>query len=93
MMICLLMIGFVYGLTYNYLMRKSSKNIIFNYSVVGAFFMEFYGYEIDGTYLSGRFLTSLLTFILLVNFFFPVVMKNLTILKSNSDLTNTLQKN
>jgi hypothetical protein len=91
MMIFLLIIGFVFGLTYNYLMRKSSKNIIFNYSVVGAFFMEFYAYEMDGTYLSGRFLSSLLTFILLVNFVFPTIMKNLTILKPNIKSVNQFE--
>ncbi|MEO6456056.1 MAG: hypothetical protein ABIN97_18390 [Ginsengibacter sp.] len=74
MMFPLFLIGLMYGSTYWYLMRNSSANFIFNYSVVGAFFMEFSAFEMDGTYLLGRFLATLITFVVLIRLFFPWVM-------------------
>ena len=62
MMVPLALIGLMYGLTYWYLMKNSSANFIFNYSVAGAFFLEFFAFELDGTMLLGRFLATLLTF-------------------------------
>jgi hypothetical protein len=77
MMVLLLILGWIYGLVYKYLITKSSNNILFNYSVVGAFFMEFMMFEADGTFLIGRFLSTLVTFILLIQFIFPDLIKNL----------------
>jgi hypothetical protein len=79
MMFPLALIGLMYGLTYMYLMKNSSTNFIFNYSVVGAFFLEFFAFEMDGTYLLGRFLATLVTFYLLIKFFFPWVINYITI--------------
>lgn len=78
----LLLIGLMYGLTYFYLVKKSSKNLIFNYAVVGAFFMEFYPFEMDGMYLLGRFLSSLVTFLLLIHFVFPYLMNYISLEKN-----------
>ena len=69
----------MYGYTYRYLMRRASNNFIFNYSLVGAFFLEFLAFEMDGTILLGRFLASLVTFLLLIRFFFPWVINYITI--------------
>jgi len=79
MMFPLFVIGFFYGLTYKYLMKNSSRNFIFNYAVVGAFFGEFFAFEMDGTYLLGRFLASLVTFIFCIKFFFPWVIRYISI--------------
>jgi hypothetical protein len=79
MMIPLALIGFIYGITYWYLMKNASGNYIFNYSVVGAFFLEFFAFEMDGTILIGRFLATLLTFFLLIKFFFPWVINYISI--------------
>lgn len=73
MMFPLFLIGLMYGATYYWLMTKASKNYIFNFSVAGAFFLEFYAFEMDGTMLLGRFLATLVTFYFLVKFFFPWV--------------------
>lgn len=73
MMIPLFLIGIMYGATYYWLMTNASHNYIFNFSVVGAFFLEFYAFEMDGTLLLGRFLATLVTFFFLVKFFFPRV--------------------
>lgn len=77
MCIPLILIGFLYGVTYLYFVKKSSDNFIFNYSVVGALYMEFNALEIDSTYLAGRLFSSLLVFLLLRYFFFPWLIKYL----------------
>jgi hypothetical protein len=71
MFIPLMILGFIYGSTYFYFVRRSSPNFIFNYAVVGAMFMEFNAYEADGTYLMGRLFATLVTFFVLKLFFFP----------------------
>ncbi len=78
MFVPILILGFVYGVTYFYFLRNSSSNYIFNFAVVGAIFMEFYAFEMDSTYLSGRLYVSLLVFFLLSIFFFPWLYRNLS---------------
>jgi hypothetical protein len=75
MMGLLLLIGTIYGVTYFYLIRNSSKNLLFNYCVAIAFFSEFYAFEQDGTYLLGRLFSNMLTFGLLIKFVFPSILK------------------
>ena len=79
MMFPLFLIGLMYGATYYWLMRNASRNYIFNYSVAGAFFLEFFAFEMDGTFLLGRFLATLVTFFLLVKFFFPWVINYISV--------------
>jgi len=71
MMVPLLILGFIFGSTYFYFIKKSSNNFVFNYAVVGAMYMEFHAFEADGTYLMGRLFATLLTFLMLKFFFFP----------------------
>lgn len=78
MMGMLFVIGIMYMLVYSYLLRKSSKNLVFNYAVVAAFFMEFNALEMDSTYFLGRFFSSLVTFYLLIHFFFPWLIRYLS---------------
>jgi hypothetical protein len=75
MMLGLLVLGFFYGKIYYYLIMKGSKNLILNYAVAGSFFMEFNAFEMDGTYLLGRLLSSLLTYYILIHFFFPFILQ------------------
>lgn len=79
MMILLLAIGFIYMSIYSYLLKNSSNNVVFNYSVVAAFFQEFNALEMDNTYLLGRLFSSILTFYLLIKFVFPWVIQYITI--------------
>jgi len=79
MMFPLALIGLMYGLTYRYLMRNASRNFLFNYCVVGAFFLEFFAFEMDGTILLGRFIATFVTFFLLIKFFFPWVMNYISV--------------
>ena len=81
MMGALLVIGIMNMLIYSYLLRKSSKNLVFNYSVVGAFFLEFNALEMDSTYFLGRLFSSIITFYFLIQFVFPLIIKYITIRK------------
>lgn len=67
----ILIIGLIYGNVYFFFVRKSSPNILFNYAVVAAIFMEFIIFEVDSTKLVGRLFATLLTFYMLKIFFFP----------------------
>ncbi len=78
MMGMLSVLGFLYGKIYFWLLKTASKNILFNYCVVSAFFMEFTGLEMDSTYLFGRLFSSFLTFFLLIKFFFPWLIRYLS---------------
>ena len=78
MFIPLFFIGLAYGLSYFYFLRHSSTNLIFNYAVVGALFMEFNALEMDSTYFTGRFFSDLLTFFMLRLFLFPWLIKYLS---------------
>lgn len=78
MFIPLFFIGLAYGISYFYFLRHSSTNLVFNYAVVGALFMEFNALEMDSTYFAGRFFSDLLTFFVLSLFFFPWLIKYLS---------------
>lgn len=80
MMGLLFALGMLYKVIYSYLLRKSSNNLVFNYAVVGAFFLEFNALEMDSTYLLGRLFSSVITFYILIQFFFPRVIRYITIL-------------
>ena len=71
MMLILLILGYIYGKIYFYLMKSASQNMVFNYCVACAFFMEFNAMEMDSTFLLGRLFASFLTFFMLIKFFFP----------------------
>ena len=71
MMFPLIILGFIFGASYFYFVRRSSVNYVFNFAVVGAMYMEFTAYEADGTYVMGSLFATLLTFLLLKFFFFP----------------------
>jgi hypothetical protein len=79
MMFPLFLIGIMYGITYTYLMKNASRNFVFNYSVVGAVFLEFAAFEMDGTFLLGRFLATLVTFIFCIKVFFPWVLRYISV--------------
>lgn len=77
MMIPLLILGLILGGSYFYFARRSSHNLIFNYAVVGAMFMEFTAFEMDGTFFMGRLYATLVTFFLLKLILFPRLYKYL----------------
>jgi hypothetical protein len=74
MFIPLLILGFIYGSTYFYFVKKSSDNYIFNFAVVGSMYIEMIAMESDSIYIAGRLYVTLLVFFLLKIFFFPKLM-------------------
>ncbi len=85
MMLALLALGTLYAVVYYYLLRRSSDNIIFNYAAAGAFFMELNALEMDSTFLLGRLFASIVTFVVLIKFFFPALVKMLSIDEPNEE--------
>ena len=78
MMLILLLLGILYGKIYIFILKNCSKNLVFNYCAVCAFFMEFNALELDSTYILGRLFSSFLTFFLLIKFFFPWLIRYLS---------------
>lgn len=74
MFIPLLILGFVYGRSYFYFAQKSSNNFVFNFSVVGAIYMEFFAFESDNIFVTGRLYVNLLVFFLLRRFLFSKIL-------------------
>ena len=82
MMPMLFLMGLFYSRIYKYFLTKASNNPVFNYSLVGAFFFEFYAFEMDGTYIAGRLFASIVTFFVM-NFFFTKPLLNYLSVKNN----------
>jgi hypothetical protein len=74
MFIPLLILGIIYGSSYFYFIKNSSKNYVFNYAVAGALFMEFFAFESDNIFVVGRLYANLLVFFILKIFLFPRLM-------------------
>ena len=89
MFIPLLILGFIYGSTYYYFIRKSSNNFIFNYAVVGALYMELFSFESDNIFVAGRLYVNLMVFFILKVFFFPKLMAYISMPKKTIEITET----
>jgi hypothetical protein len=74
MFIPLLILGFIYGKSYFYFVKKSSDNYIFNFAVVSSMYLEMIAMESDSIFIVGRLYVTLLVFFLLKIFFFPKLM-------------------
>ncbi len=86
MFLPLLILGFIYGSTYYYFIRKSSNNFIFNYAVVGALYMELFSFESDNIFVAGRLYVNLMVFLILRVFFFPKLMAYISMPKKKVEL-------
>ncbi len=71
MFIPILILGFIYGKSYFYFIKKASDNYLFNFAIVGAMFMELFAFESDNIFVVGRLYVNLLVFFMLKIFFFP----------------------
>jgi len=67
----LLILGLIYGKAYYYFIRRASDNFLFNFSVVGAMFMELFAFESDSIFLFGRLYVNILVFFILRLTVFP----------------------
>ena len=79
MFIPLFILGIIYGSSYFYFIKNSSKNYVFNYAVAGALFMEFFAFESDNIFVVGRLYSNLLVFFILKVFLFPRLMNYIKI--------------
>ena len=89
MFIPLLILGFIYGSSYYFFIRKSSTNFIFNYAVVGALYMGFMSFESDNIFLAGRLYVNLMVFFILRIFFFPKLMAYIIMPKQTIEISET----
>ncbi len=77
MLIPLLILGFIYGKSYFYFVKKSSNNFVFNYAVVGSLFMGLFAFESDNIYVTGQVYANLIIYYFLKVFAFPRLSKYL----------------
>ncbi len=79
MFIPLLILGFIYGRSYFYFIKKSSSNLLFNYAAVGAIYMELFSFESDSIFVAGRLYVNLFVFFLLKQFFFKPLLRYISV--------------
>lgn len=65
MFVALTVIAFIWSKIFRFFIIKSTGNIIINYAIVSAFFVQFCFFEMDGTYMFGRMFTTFVVFALL----------------------------
>lgn len=87
MMIPLLLLGWLYGSLYYYFLKNSSHNLVFNYAVVCAIFLEFMAFEMDSTFLIGRLFATTVMFLLLKIFFFPWLVSYLSVERKTAEIS------
>ncbi len=65
MFIALAVLAFNWSKIFRFFLLKSTGNIVINYTIVAAFFVQFSFFEMDGTFMFGRMLTTFIVFALL----------------------------
>jgi hypothetical protein len=71
MFIALAVIAFIFAKIYRFFLLKATGNIVVNYAIVIAFFVQFSFFEMDGTFMFGRLFTSFIVFLALKYTLFP----------------------
>jgi hypothetical protein len=71
MFLALAVIAFLFAKVYRFLLLKATGNIVINYAIVIAFFVQFSFFEMDGTFMFGRLFTSSIVFLVLKYTLFP----------------------
>jgi hypothetical protein len=71
MFVALAIIAFIFAKIYRFFLLKATGNIVVNYSIVIAFFVQFSFFEMDGTFMFGRLFTSFIVFLVLKYTLFP----------------------
>jgi len=65
MFAALAIIAFVWSKIFRFFLLKSTGNIVINYAIVAAFFVQFCFFEMDGTFMFGRMFTTFIVFVFL----------------------------
>jgi hypothetical protein len=71
MFIALAILAFIFAKIYRFFLLKATGNIVVNYAIVIAFFVQFCFFEMDGTFMFGRLFTSFIVFVILKYTLFP----------------------
>lgn len=83
MFIALAVLAFIFAKIYRFFLLRATGNIVVNYAIVIAFFVQFSFFEMDGTFMFGRLFTSFIVFLALKYTVFPRLEKFIT----NADST------
>lgn len=78
MFLALALLAFIWSKIFLFLVLKATGNLLLNYAIAAAFFIQFYSFEMDGTFLFGRLFTTFLFFLLLKYTLFPFAERYLT---------------
>lgn len=65
MFAALALIAFVWSKIFRFFLLKSTGNIVINYAIAAAFFVQFCFFEMDGTFMFGRMFTTFIVFVFL----------------------------
>lgn len=65
MFVALAVLAFIWSAIFRFFLLKSTNNIVINYAIVAAFFVQFSFFEMDGTFMFGRMFTTFIVFLLL----------------------------
>ena len=76
--IALALLAFIWSKIFRFFLLKSTGNIVINYAIVAAFFVQFSFFEMDGTFMFGRMFTSFVVFLVLKYTLFSRLEKFLT---------------
>ncbi|MDQ6812166.1 MAG: hypothetical protein M3040_00270, partial [Bacteroidota bacterium] len=75
MFLALAVIAFIFAKIYRFFLLKATGNIVINYAIIIAFFVQFSFFEMDGTFMFGRLFTSFIVFYILKYTLFPKMEK------------------
>lgn len=71
MFVVLAVIAFIWAKIYRFFLLHATGNIVVNYAIIIAFFIQFSFFEMDGTFMFGRLFTSFIVFVFLKYTLFP----------------------
>ncbi|WP_018610975.1 hypothetical protein [Segetibacter koreensis] len=71
MFVALAILAFIWSKIFRFFLLKSTGNIVINYAIVAAFFVQFSFFEMDGTFMFGRMFTTFVVFTFLKYTLFP----------------------
>jgi hypothetical protein len=71
MFVALAVLAFIWSNIFRFFLLKSTGNIVINYAIVAAFFVQFCFFEMDGTFMFGKMFTTFIVFLLLKYTVFP----------------------
>ncbi|MCW5905681.1 MAG: hypothetical protein KIT64_08815 [Chitinophagaceae bacterium] len=74
----LAIIAFMWVRIYRYFLLKATSNLVVNYSITIAFFVQFAYFESDGTFMLGRLYTTFVVFFLFKILFFKRIERYIT---------------